>query len=51
MRKGEGGIRTFDNFRNYAGFQDRSHKPLDHLSHKYVFTFQVRWREKDMAFW
>ena len=42
MRKGEGGIRTLDSFRNYAGFQDRSHKPLGHLSHKYVFIFQVR---------
>ncbi len=27
MRKGKGGIRTLNSFRNYADFQDRSHKP------------------------
>ena len=31
FRDGEGGIRTHGGFR-LAGFQDRSHQPLDHLS-------------------
>ena len=29
---GEGGIRTPDRVFPYAGFQDRSHQPLGHLS-------------------
>ena len=32
IKKGERGIRTLDSFKNYAGFQDQSHKPLGHLS-------------------
>jgi hypothetical protein len=39
-KKGERGIRTLDSFKNYAGFQDRSHKPLGHLS--YFLSKKIR---------
>ena len=35
LRNGGGGIRTHEGFR-LAGFQDRSHKPLDHPSRKVI---------------
>ena len=49
-RNGEGGIRTHGGS-HLAGFQDQSHKPLDHLSRGSAPEPSRRWMDFKTAGW